>query len=375
MSDIRSTSRLTSEQKRDLYRDGFVVMRNAVSKGLVQDALECIRTAEKGHYVGADQAMTDLVNASTITPILNEVMGTFDPPTTCQVGIRRIAEPGEHFINIGYREKDLPYFGAELHMDGLCTMAAPQEVQDGTADEIYHRFFASGPKGDLGRSPDVIGHNMMPMFLDPDMTLGLGSFTCFLFVCLNDQTVAGRGQTAVLAGAHHATEQFFRKQRDHNNCLGPEGIGWPRMNHDVPNRSGLVYLPDEIREQYLDEDSETTPDGVRWPKPNLLLMDAGDAAIAVHGIPHCGTRNELGTESRKNMIFRIRNKAQQPDKVVNGASDHPDRGQRGEWLEFEQGNDPWERSKYALCNQWQAWGGMKDVVAEQLGRDPGRPLP
>ncbi len=365
MATTQSTSVLTLDQKRSLYRDGAVILRKAVSDELVSAALDCIHTAEPGHYVGADKAITDLVNESTITPILNDVMGSFDAPQTCQVGIRGVSPPGEHFMNIGYREKDLPYFGTELHMDGLCTMAAPQQVQEGTPDEVYHRYFASGPKGDLGRSADVIGQNMMPLFLDPEMTLGLGSFTCFLFVCLNDQTVEGRGQTAVLPGAHHAMESFFRRQRDSGNRIGPEGAGWTRMNHDAPNRSGLMYLPDEIREAFADEDSEMTPDGVRWPKPSLLLMDAGDAAIAVHGIPHCGTRNELGTESRKNMIFRIRNKKQQPDKQVNGVSDHPDRGQRGEWLEYEDGNDPWQRSKDALCDQWAAWEGMQDVVAEQ----------
>ena len=97
-------------------------------------------------------------------------------------------------------------------MDGSITIAAPQEVQTGTPEEIYARHFASGPKGDLGRSPDVIGHNMVPMFEDPEMTLALGSFTAFVFICLNDQTIEGRGQTAVLRGAHHAMEKFFRMQ-------------------------------------------------------------------------------------------------------------------------------------------------------------------
>ena len=37
----------------------------------------------------------------------------------------------------------------------------------------------------------------------------------------------------------------------------------------------------------------------------------------------------------------------------------------GEWLEYEEGNDPWERSKFAMCNMWHEWVGMKEVVAEQ----------
>ena len=97
-------------------------------------------------------------------------------------------------------------------------------------------------------------------------------------------------------------------------------------------------------------------------------MEPGDACITVYQIPHSGTRNELGTESRKNIIFRIRNKSRQPDKLVNGISDHPDRGQMGEWLEFEDGNDPWERSKHAMCNTWDEWEGMREIVAEERAK-------
>ena len=356
---------LTLEQKRALYRDGYIILRNAVSGELIQAARRRIRAAKKGENLGGEKQMTDLVNASSITPILSEVMGRFDPPVTCQVGVRKASQPGDHFNNVGYRDRDMPYYGAETHMDGCITMAAPQEVQQGTPEEIYERYFASGPKGDLGRSPDVIGHNMVPMFEDPEMTLGLGSFTAFVFVSLNDQTIEGRGQTALLRGAHHAVERFFRWQRDTNNCLGPEGPGWPRLDHESPNRCGLVYLPEAVRNQFLEESSECTPDGKRWPRPTQILMAAGDACITMYQVPHSGTRNEHGTKSRKSIIFRIRAKKRQPGKLVNGVSDHPDRGQMGEWLEYEEGNDPWERSKYAMCNMWHEWDGMQEVVAEQ----------
>ena len=150
---------LTLEEKRTLYRDGYIILRNAVSVELVEAARRRIRAAKKGENLGGEKEMTDLVNASSITPILNEAMGTFDPPIVCQVGVVKAREPGEHFNNLGYRDKDMPYYGAETHADGNITIAAPQEVQSGTPDEIYRRYFAAGPKGDLGRSADVIGHN------------------------------------------------------------------------------------------------------------------------------------------------------------------------------------------------------------------------
>ena len=357
-------TQLSKAQKQTLYDDGYVVVKNAVEDSYVNAAIDCIESAEKPGVFGADQRMTDLVNASAITPILHEAMGYFDPPKVCQMGILPVTKPGERFTSLGYRDKDMPYFGAQSHVDGSMTIGVPQERQQGTEEEIYRRYIASGPNGDLGRSPDVIGHNMVPMFQDPEMTLGLGSFTAFVFVCLSDQTKEGRGQTALLRGSHHSVERFFRWQRDVNNHLGVEGPGWPRLNHDVPNRCGLVYLPETVRDEFIEETSESTPDGRKWPRPTQILMEPGDACITIYQMPHSATRNELGTEPRKSIIFRIRHKKRQPNKMVNGITDHPDRGQRGEWLEYEPGNNPWERSKYAMCNMWHEWDGMKEVVAE-----------
>ncbi len=358
---------LTDEEKRTLYRDGFVIIKGAVPPAVVGAALARIKNAKKGENLGTTKEMTDLVNASAVTPILREAMGDFDPPVASQVGVNKVRMPGDHFNNLGYRDRDMPYYGAETHMDGLCTIGVPQTIQDGTPEEIYARYISSGPKGDLGRSADVIGHNTVPLFQDPEMTLGMGSFTAFAFVCLNDQTREGCGQTALLKGAHHATEQFFRWQRkEGNGRMGPEGPAWPRLNHDAPNHCGLVYLPKSVREQFVDETSEMTSDGVRWPRPTQVLMEPGDACITLFNIPHSGTRNENGTESRKNIIFRIRNKARQPNVTVNGVSDHPDRGLMGAWLEYEKGNNPWNRSREALCDIWREWEGMTDTVNDEL---------
>ena len=356
---------LTYEDKLSLNQNGYVVLKNAVSDTLVQRALKRMKAAQRGENLHKDSTMTDLVNQSDVTPVLHEAMGYFDPPTLAQVGVIKPSKPSGRFTNLGYRDVDVPYYGAGVHMDGNITIAAPQEVQEGTPDEIYLRHFAAGPKGDLGRSPEVMGHNMVPLFEDPEMTLGLGSFTAFVFICLNDQTVEGRGQTCLLKGAHHDMQEFFRMQYATNGHVGPEGPKWPRLNHECPNRCGMNYLPPEIFKKFTDETSDTTPDGRRWPRPTQILMAPGDACIAMYQIPHSGTRNEQGTESRKNIIFRIRNKKRQPNVVVSGITDHPDRGQMGEWLTFEEGNNPWEQSKYAMCNMWHEWEGMQEIVNEQ----------
>ncbi|MDP6916887.1 MAG: hypothetical protein QF895_02905, partial [SAR86 cluster bacterium] len=312
MSEARD--KLTLEQKRDLYHDGFLVLKKVIPDELVEASLDRIKRAKKGENLGGEKEMTNLVNASQLTPILHEAMGYFDPPVHCQVGVIKQAQPGEHFNSLGYKDKDMPYYGAQVHMDGSQTINVPQEVQEGTEEEIYYRYIASGPKGDLGRSPDVMGHNMVPLFQDPEMTLALGSFTAFVFVCLNDQTEEGRGQTSLLKGAHHEMEKFFRWQYETNGHLGPEGPGWPRINYESANRCGLFYIPDSVQQKFVDETSESTPDGKKWARPSQIKMDKGDACIAMYHIPHSGSRNENGTESRKNIIFRLRNKKRQPDK-------------------------------------------------------------
>ena len=358
-----STQQLTWEQKIELFENGYLILKNAVSENLVNAAIDRINNAEKREHLGREQVMTDLINGSSLTPILHGVMGDFDPPSVAHVAIVPKSKPGDRFNSLGYPDRDQPYYGAITHMDGNITMRPPQEVQQGSPQEIYDRYIASGPKGDLGRCADVIGHNFVPLFEDPKMTLALGSFTTFAIVCLSDQRKEGSGQTAVLKGAHHAMERFFRMQYETNGHLGPEGPEWPRLDHEVPNRCGLVYVPKQINAEFVDENSESTPDGRAWARPTQVLMEPGDVCLTLYHIPHTATRNENGSESRKNVIFRLRNKKRQPDKIVNGATDHPDRGfLQGEWLEFDEGNDPWERSKQAMCNMWDEWEGMQDVV-------------
>ena len=85
---------MTLEQKRDLYRDGYIILKNVVSDELVEAARARIKRAQKGERLGGDKTMTDLVNASSITPILHEAMGYFDPPVHCQVGVIKPSKPG-----------------------------------------------------------------------------------------------------------------------------------------------------------------------------------------------------------------------------------------------------------------------------------------
>ena len=70
-------------------------------------------------------------------------------------------------------------------------------------------------------------------------------------------------------------------------------------------------------------------------------MQPGDATIAMYHIPHGGTRNENGNSARKSPIFTLVNKKRQPNKVIEGHSDHPDR----------------------------EWEGMQHIVAEERAKE------
>ena len=367
VADTTASRVLSADDKRALFRDGYLILRGAVPPHVVAAARERIVAAGDDDSLGRDRTMTDLVNESAITPLLTEAMGQFDPPSECMPAVRPITAPADRFNPVDYRDRDVPFFGTTLHVDGVLTINAPQEPQLGSADEIYRRYIGSGPRGDLGRSADVLGHNHTPLFQDPEMTLGVGSFTAFAFVALSDQTEPGCGQTSVLPGAHHHLEKFFRWQRQTDGRLGPEGPGWPRLDHDCPNRCGLVYTPAAVIEPFLDSTAGETPDGRRWPRPLQLLMEPGDAAICMWHLPHSASRNERGTEPRATAVFRLRNKRRQPRKLVAGNSDHPDRGWDGEFLDYEADNDPWERSRDAICDMWREWEGMQQVVAEAQG--------
>ena len=131
---------LDKEQKRQFYRDGYIVIKKAVAPELIESALGRIRSANKGENLGAEPVMTDLLNKSSLTPILTDMIGDFDPPIACQVGVIKPRKAGDHFNNIGYRDKDMPYYGAETHMDGSITIAQPQEVQEAPSGNLPTLF-------------------------------------------------------------------------------------------------------------------------------------------------------------------------------------------------------------------------------------------
>lgn len=177
-------------------------------------------------------------------------------------------------------------------------------------------------------------------------------------------------------GAHEAVEQFLRFQRDAGGPIGAGGPAWPRLIPTVGDRASAGVMPNAMVRMY----PNTRFDMPGWPWPELtpVLMDAGDAVVALHSLPHTPTPN-LSTDPRINIYFRLRRyRPQNPHegsrRVAWGVSDHPDRGFFGQFLEYPEGYDPFKVSIEFLCDHWSDWDGMRDIVANERSRRPVKSL-
>lgn len=364
---MNEPTQLSYDQKRSFYHNGFIVLKNAVSKDLTFEARRLIysvagrRGGFYGHYreVSESNAITDLVNQSSLGEILRNTMGPYDKPSRGFAAILFPRPSSTEMSSHGVPVNEIPNYGWSPHLDGLWAGAVPRtprEVDDWNFPKTEHFGKADATE---------LGGNRTPLFQDPEMTLSIGSFTAFVGVALNDQTKFGRGNLGLLKGAHHAVEKFFQSQRDSGGVVGPGGKGWPRLRVSGNSRVGLTFLPDEIKDQFKG-DADFTPDGTMWLKPAPVLLDDGDAVIVLHAIPHSSSRND-GSDPRMNVYFRIRRERPGGAKVL-GDSDHPDRGWDGEFLDYEKGYNPWKVAIDKLCDHWSEWDGMQDVVANEQAK-------
>ena len=196
-----------------------------------------------------------------------------------------------------------------------------------------------------------------PLWQDRERTIAIGSYTALVAVCLNDQRRPGKGQFSVRRGAHEAVEAFFRHQRARGGPIGGGGPDWPRLQAMGEDTAFAGIMPPAMVASYPDTRFEHED----WPWPELtpVLMEAGDAAIALHSLPHTATPN-LSDDPRMNVFFRIRRyRPQNPyegDKRIGwGVSDHPDRALNGDFLDYPDDYDPFATSIAKLCDHWSEW--------------------
>lgn len=354
----------TEEQKQQFFRDGYVVISKAVGEQIIRKAVELITAQlpkdERRLLVPPELAthedVLSLFNDTCLAEILGKEMGPFPEVISSQVAVTPA------FDTLG--GKPAP------HVDGSWSGAIPDKAQD--IDQARGR-----PKDAsryFGENDELRGSNDGQLWQDPDRTISLGSYTALVGVALNDQRQPGNGQFAVLKGMHEEVEASFRMQRDTGGPIGPEGPGWPRIRTTASGGTFLNGLPATVRERVEQAAKDPVPlDGWPWPELTPVLLDRGDAVIALHSCPHTATPN-YGPSPRMNIYFRIRrlregNPHEGTRRVGHGVSDHPDRGYFGQFLEYPPSYNPWETSVAKLCDHWSEWDGMQEIVAAARSRE------
>lgn len=349
---------LTEKEQQQFFRDGFIVIKNAVPIEISQKARDVITaTLPKNERrllappeLATHESVLSLFNDTDLTKIMRNLMGPFPDVISSQVAVT------PPFDTLGGRPSP--------HVDGSWSGAIPSR-----ADEIEPR---RGRPIDaakyFGENDERRGTNDGQLWQDPDKTIALGSYTALVGVALNDQRQPGNGQLAVLKGMHEEVEAAFRMQRDSGAGIGPEGRGWPRIKTAPDGRPYLNGLPETVHEKAKQGAKTATPiDGWPWPGLTPVLLDQGDAVIAMHSCPHTATPNP-GPNARMNVYFRIRRLREGSPhegsrRLGHGVSDHLDRGYYGQFLEYPASYDPWQTSVDKLCDHWSEWDGMHKIVA------------
>ncbi|MEM7363894.1 MAG: hypothetical protein AAF525_07700 [Pseudomonadota bacterium] len=353
----------TEDQKQQLFDDGFVIIRNAVPPDISQRAKDLINgelsVVERQLLVNPSltthESVLALFNASCLADLLREEMGPFPPVISSQIAVTA----GHDTL----RGRPFP------HVDGGWSGAIPTDPDEIDLELGRPRDAAQY----FGEHDEVRGTNDGLLWQDKDRKVAMGSYTALVGVCLNDQTVPGRGQFAVMKGMHHIVEQSFRMQRRLGGPIGQEGPGFPRIRLDENGVPYMNGLPQMVRDRVYPSDlSKATKD---WPWPELtpILLNQGDAVIAMHSIPHTPTPN-LGPDPRMNIYFRIRrlredNPHEGSRRLGHGVSDHLDRGYYGQYLEYPDEYDAFGESVERLCNIWNDWDGMQDYARQRASED------
>ena len=149
---------------------------------------------------------------------------------------------------LGKPQNRTPFFGVDLHLDGLWTARrnpAPDEI-----DDLGNPF---DRRKHFGEDDEYVADGAGTLlWQDPAKRLSCGSFSCFIGVALNDQLEEGRGQLNLLTGAHDSMASFYRRQRATGGVVGPEGEGWPRFQPvgEAQDSVGITFMPPEVRAEF-----------------------------------------------------------------------------------------------------------------------------
>ena len=340
-------TRLTAQEQSTLKHDGFVVLRAAVSRDLAARAKALIGDDPSRIVYGDNPAINGLYNDSVLRELMLATMGPHTAPVNAQVAVTMPNETDA----VG-RRKVTSKAAPGAHVDGGWAGPCPM-----TRSELRDR---GEPLATWGHDGDPKWRGPAggaPLWQDRERTVAIGSYTALVGVCLNDQRRPGKGQFSVRRGAHEAVEAFFRRQRDQGGPIGGGGPDWPRLQPMGEDGAFAGIMPPAMVASYPD----TRFEHEHWPWPELtpVLMEEGDAVIALHALPHTATPN-LSDDPRMNVFFRIRRfRPENPyegDPVVGwGVSDHPDRALNLDFLDYPDDYDPYRTSVDKMCDHWSEW--------------------
>ena len=350
---------INETERNELVKDGFLVIREAVHQSLVERARKLIldgmplseRRLLAPSTLATNPQVHGLFEESCLGDILREEIGRFPDVISCQIAV---TPPYDRL------------FGTPRpHVDGSWSGSIPSQSE--MIDPLRGR--PRDPDPYFGIHDSKRGTNDGLLWQDPSHTVSLGSYTALVGVALNDQLVPGNGQFGVLRHMHEIVERSFRLQRDSGGVIGPEGEGWPRIKLGDDGRPFLNGLPQLVVDAMRDQVNSELREG-NWPWPYLtpVLLQQGDAVIALHSCPHTATPN-LGPRPRMNLYFRIRkwregNPHENTRRLGHGVSDHLDRGYYGQYLDYPLSYDPWGTSTDKLCDHWSEWDKVKKSVPE-----------
>ena len=353
---------LSQEEKTRLYHDGFVVLKNAIDRSLTSTAKSLISKRPDLIVYGDNPVINGLYNDSILPDVLDEAMGPHTRPVNAQVAVV-MPNRVDGVVKQAFDPKNPPPMNG--HVDGGWAGLCPQKVSEIEASgRNLHTWGMDGDPQSMGPAGGA------PLWQDRERTLAIGSYTALAAVCLNDQRKPGKGQFAVHRGGHHAAESLFRKQRELGGPFGGGGPLWPRLVALGNENAFAGIMPPAMYEAYPKDNVDL--EGWPWPALTPVLMEEGDAVIALHSLPHTATPN-MSDDPRMNVLFRIRrfrehNPHEGDPSIGWGGSDHPDRTLAGGFLEYPEHYNPYEYSIDKLCDHWSEWDGMQDTVAAEKNR-------
>ncbi|MYF29933.1 MAG: hypothetical protein F4169_13950 [Gammaproteobacteria bacterium] len=388
---------ITQEQKTRLYRDGFLVIKRAVPLQLTRDArerVEGLRASggttdfQRGLQFFAptpecQQGIVTMFEGSRLGSALRELIGPFSPIIACDAH----NTPGAD--DRGFVGGDQGEMG---HIDGM--MAPPPQYYPKSVEDIVALGKDPNDPEAMHRYMSHLDHTVKnpmgtPFYMDPERTLTLGTFTAFVGIAFSDQTQMGCGQTGVRRGFHHDMEQFFRMQRDAGGPIGYEGPGWPRVDPaSVASGAPRMGMPAPLLQPphgrhggFVDiegwRDSRGKP--YTWITP--VVLEEGDAFVALHGLPHAGTANH-SRHTRYGAFFRVRrfrpnNPYEGDPRWLHGTRDQNDRLADASAVEFDyESYNPYQMTIDHLCDMWSEWDGMQETVERERAKQGGRyPVP